>query len=97
MPPFIRGVAFADAIARFKMVGWQDDGQVGSHHRLVHPKMPGVILVLPDHRRGDMSPGTLGGIVRLAGLTREQFLRLAGSGSRRYSRQIRREVYGMDF
>ncbi len=96
MPPYIRGVAFAEAIARFRMVGWQDYGQEGSHHHMVHPKRPGVRLSLPDHRRHDIGPATLGRAIELAGLTGEQFLRLTGSGSRRYARQIRREVYGME-
>jgi predicted RNA binding protein YcfA (HicA-like mRNA interferase family) len=96
MPPFIRSVAFADAMTRLKMVGWRDDGQEGSHHYLVHPKMPGVRLSLPDHRRHDMDPLTLGRTIESAGLTREQFLRLTGSGYRRYAREIRREVYGME-
>jgi predicted RNA binding protein YcfA (HicA-like mRNA interferase family) len=96
MPPFIRGIAFEDAVGRLKMVGWQDYGQAGSHRFMVNQKMPGVRLDLPDHRRHDVDPVTLGRVVELAGLTREQFLRLTGSGSRRYAGQIRREVYGME-
>ena len=95
MPPFIRGVSFADALARFRMIGWEYDGQEGSHHYLTHPKMPGTRIFLPDHRRRDLDPVTLGVAVEYAGLTAAQFRQLAGSGRRRNARRIRQEVYGM--
>ncbi len=95
MPPFITGISFNEAIARFRMIGWQDDGQEGSHHFLTHPKMPGVRLNLPDHRRSDMDPMTLGKNLVSAGITRQQFMQLTGSGRRRNARRIRQEVYGM--
>ena len=95
MPPFVIGVSFNEAIARFKRIGWQDDGQEGSHHFLTYPKLPGVRLNLPDHRRTDMDPMTLGKNIESADITREQFMGLAGSGRRRNARRIRREVYGM--
>ncbi len=96
MPPFIRGVPFTDAVARLESVGWQEHTQRGSHLRLVHPNMPGVSLIFPDHRRHDVDPAILGRAIELAGLTREQFLSLTGSGRRRGARQICREVYGME-
>ena len=80
MPPFIRGVAFADALTRFKLVGWREDIQEGSHLRLVHPKFPGISISLPDHRRHDLDPLTLGRAVEIAGLTGKQFSRLTGRG-----------------
>jgi predicted RNA binding protein YcfA (HicA-like mRNA interferase family) len=96
MPPFIRGVAFADALTRFKLVGWREDIQEGSHLRLVHPKFPGISISLPDHRRHDLDPLTLGRAVEIAGLTGEQFSRLTGSGHRQHARRIRQGVYGME-
>ena len=96
MPPFIRGVSFADAVGRFRLIGWQDDGQEGSHFRMVHPNMPGVKLNLPNHRGQDLAPATLGKNVEDAGLTERQFASLTGSGHRRNARQIRRGVYGME-
>ena len=95
MPPYITGISFADAMSRFRAIGWDEDGQEGSHRKLVHPDWP-VPIYLPDHRRRDLRPGTLGGEVEKAGLTAEQFHSLAGSGRRRNARQIRREVYGME-
>ena len=96
MPPFIRGVSFAEALRRFKSIGWREDGQEGSHLHLTHPNMNGVRLELPDHRRHDLDPSTLGGIVEKAGLTGPQFRQLTGSGQRQNARRIRREVYGME-
>ena len=95
MPPFVTGVSFNDAIARFKLIGWQDDGQTGSHHFLAHPKMPGVRLNLPDHRRHDLNAMTLGKNIESAGITLAQFMALTGAGRRRNARRIRREVYRM--
>lgn len=96
MSPYIPGISFADAVRRFKALGWGDAGQTGSHRHLRHPNLPGVTLSLPDHRRGDVDPAILGGEVEKAGLTAEQFHSLAGSCRRRNARQIRREVYGME-
>ena len=95
MPPFISGISFADAPARFRMVGWEDDGQEGSHHYLAYPKLPGIRIFLPDHRRRDLDPVTLGAAVEYTGLTVAQFRQLTGSGRRRNARRIRQEIYGM--
>ena len=73
-------------------MGWREDIQEGSHLRLAHPKFPGISISLPDHRRRDLDPVTLGRAVQIAGLTAEQFSRLTGSG---HARQIRQGVYGM--
>ena len=96
MPPFIRGVSFTEALRRFKAVGWREDGQEGSHLRLIHPNMDGVRLELPDHRRHDLHPRTLGSLVEKAGLTGPQFQQLTGNGHRQNAEQIRRQVYGME-
>ena len=95
MPPLVRGISFNDAIARFKMIGWRDDRQSGSHHFLRHPKRPGVRLNIPDHRRRDMDAMTLGKNLASAGITLSQFMSLSGKGRRRNARRIRQEVYGM--
>ncbi len=95
MPPLIHGISFADAIARLRLVGWLDLRQRGSHVILRHPNLPGVLLNLPRHPGKDLNPALLGAEVERAGLTREQFLSLAGSGRRRNARTIKRDVYGM--
>ena len=96
MPPYIPEVSFADALARFKLVGWEQIDQEGSHVALRHPNLLDVIIRLPDHRHRNLKPGTLGAAVEAAGLTVEQFARLTSSGRRRYARRIRWEVYGME-
>ena len=95
MPPFIPGVSFGEALKRFKLIGWKEVGQEGSHVALEHPSMPGAIVRLPDHRRKDLNPRTLGEAVATAGLTRDQFVSLSGPGYRRNARRIRMEVYEM--
>ena len=77
------------------MVGWLELRQRGSHVILWHPDLPGVLLNLPRHPGGDLNPVLLGAEVEKAGLSREQFLSLAGNGRRRNARAIRREVYGI--
>ena len=96
MPSYVRGVSFADALARFNLVGWEQINQEGSHVALRHPNLPDVIIRLPDHRHRDLKPRTLGAAVEAAGLTAAQFGQLSGSGRRRNARRIRREVYGME-
>lgn len=95
MPPLIHGISFGDAIARFRLVGWQELRQHGSHVILRHPNLPGVLLNLPRHPGKDLNSALLGAEVERAGLTREQFFSLGGSGRRRNARTIKREVYGM--
>ena len=47
----------------------------GSHHILRHPAIPDAIPV-PVHGNRPVKPGTLLNILRTAGLSREEFLRL---------------------
>ena len=96
MPPFVSGISFTEALRRFRLIGWREAGQEGSHLVLEHTSLPGALVRLPDHRRRDLKPGTLGEAIEMAGLTKDQFLSLAGSGYRRNARRIRREVYGME-
>jgi predicted RNA binding protein YcfA (HicA-like mRNA interferase family) len=47
----------------------------GSHHIYEHPARPDEIVPVPRHDR-DLKRGTLQSILRLAGLTRDEFLKL---------------------
>jgi predicted RNA binding protein YcfA (HicA-like mRNA interferase family) len=47
----------------------------GSHHILKHPAKPGLRITVPFHNR-DLKRGTLQSIVKQAGFTNEEFLRL---------------------
>ena len=54
--------------------GWQFRNATGSHYRYKHPTRPGTVIV-PFHR-GDLKQGTLRGILRQAGLSSDEFLKL---------------------
>ena len=47
----------------------------GSHHSLRHPDRPELRVVVPVHKK-DLPPGTLRNIIKQAGLSEEEFLRL---------------------
>ena len=62
-----------DAAKAFKNAGWQALGQVGSHLVMVKPGLR-VNLSIPQHK--ELSIGTLRALIRNAGLTVEEFLKL---------------------
>jgi predicted RNA binding protein YcfA (HicA-like mRNA interferase family) len=62
-----------DAAKAFKKAGWQALGQVGSHLVMVKPGVR-VNLSIPQHK--ELSIGTLRALIRNAGLTVEEFLKL---------------------
>ena len=68
--PVISGAQLITALGK---VGWTAVRQRGSHVRLKHPDRP-VALVVPLHR--ELKRGTLEGILRDAGIDREDFRRL---------------------
>ena len=49
--------------------------QRGSHIQMKHPDQPERRITIPYHRR-DLAPKTLASIIRQAGLTVEEFLKL---------------------
>ncbi len=61
-------------IRALQRTGWQLDRVRGSHYILVHPELRRALPV-PFHNR-DLKAGTLAGILRSAGLTREQLREL---------------------
>ena len=56
--------------------GWELKRIRGSHHILAHPKQRRALTV-PVHGR-DLKTGTLTGILRVAGITREELRELLG-------------------
>jgi predicted RNA binding protein YcfA (HicA-like mRNA interferase family) len=62
-----------EVLAALARDGWFIDRQTG-HTILRHPSKPGIVPV-PRHR-GFLKPGTLRSIIRLAGLTVEEFCAL---------------------
>jgi predicted RNA binding protein YcfA (HicA-like mRNA interferase family) len=47
----------------------------GSHHILKHPAKPTLRVTIPFHNR-DVKKGTLGSIIKQAGLSKEEFVKL---------------------
>lgn len=68
--PVLSGRQLIDALSK---LGWMEIRQRGSHVRLKHPDRP-VSLVVPLHR--ELKRGTLSGILRDAGVEREELRRL---------------------
>ncbi len=62
-----------EAVKSFKKAGWSTIGQVGSHMVLVKPGVRANLSV-PQHK--ELSIGTLRALIRNAGLTVEEFLKL---------------------
>ena len=61
-----------DAIRAFQKLGYAVDHQTGSHIILRHPQLRR--LTVPNHR--ELAKGTLRALIREAGLTKEEFVRL---------------------
>lgn len=68
--PILSGAKLVTALNR---VGWVSVRQRGSHVRLKHPNR-NVSLVVPLHR--ELKRGTLAGILRDAGIDRDELRRL---------------------
>ncbi len=67
----------AELIAELESQGWYLARVKGSHHVMRHPNIPDAIPV-PVHRKRPLKRGTLAGILRNAGIDREELLRLLG-------------------
>lgn len=65
----------AEAIRVFERFGWSVDRQRGSHVTLIKAGAA-VVLTVPLHR--ELGPGLLRALIRKAGLTVEEFVRLSG-------------------
>lgn len=68
--PDLPVVSGREALRAFERLGWSFRRQAGSHMILTKP---GSIasLSIPDHR--ELAPGTLRKLIRLAGVTVEEF------------------------
>ncbi len=58
------------AVRAFLKAGWTRDRQVGSHVILIKPGYPAVLSV-PLHR--EVAPGTLRALIRVSGMSVQQF------------------------
>lgn len=69
-----RDVSGDQAVRAFRRVGYVLDHTVGSHAVLLHTSDPRKRLVVPLHRQ--IKVGTLGKLLKDAGLTVEEFIAL---------------------
>ncbi|MEN9677402.1 MAG: hypothetical protein RIS76_3298 [Verrucomicrobiota bacterium] len=69
--PSLPVISGAQVRRRFESLGWKFVRQRGSHMILTKPGSM-TTLSIPDHR--EVARGTLRGLIRLAGLTPEEFL-----------------------
>lgn len=71
--PELRGVSGQRAVQALERMGFQQVRQRGSHVVLKKQTVEGTVgCVVPQHR--ELAVGTLRGILRLAGVTPEEFL-----------------------
>ena len=66
-------VSGAEAVRALEKAGWRRDRQRGSHVVMLKPGAY-VSLSVPQHR--EIAPGTLRSLIRLAGMTVEEFVAL---------------------
>ena len=69
----LANISGREAVKAFQKMGWTPRGQVGSHLILTKPGMR-VNLTVPQHF--ELATGTLRSLIRMAGLTVEEFLEL---------------------
>ena len=75
MPGRLPRATGSEIVRALRQKGWEVVVQVGSHVQLKHPAMPGRVTV-PVHRGKIVKPGTLGNILRQAGLTADELREL---------------------
>jgi len=75
MTPKLPAITSRKLIQALERAGFSIDHQTGSHVFMSHLKNPDKIVPIPFHNR-DLAKGTLKNILRLAGLSLEEFLNL---------------------
>jgi predicted RNA binding protein YcfA (HicA-like mRNA interferase family) len=69
----LANISGKDAVKTFQRIGWQIIGQVGSHLVMIKPGVK-ANLSIPQHK--ELSIGTLRALIRNAGITVEEFIKL---------------------
>lgn len=64
-------VKVRELVRELEREGWVQIRQVGSHRQFRHPTKPGTVTV-PGSRGDELAKGTVGSVVRQAGLPRRQ-------------------------
>lgn len=75
MSPKLPAVSGKQVITALEKEGWYVKRVRGSHHVLRHPSIPDAIPV-PVHGNRPIKRGTLASILRAAGISRDDFVRL---------------------
>ena len=73
----LNNISGKEAARTFQKAGWRPLGQVGSHLVMVKPGLR-VNLSIPQHK--ELSAGTLRALIRNAGMSVEEFLKLKKGG-----------------
>ena len=87
MPPLIRNVAFAQAVAVLQRFGYRQVSQTGSHVRMVNAA--GNEITMINHGSRSLRASTMGSIVAQAGINPDHFLWGLGRADRRGRRAPR--------
>ncbi len=69
--PIVSGIELVKALSK---IGYEIDHQTGSHMILRHRQYPHRRLTVPNHK--EIAKGTLRAIIRQAGLTVEELVKL---------------------
>ena len=72
--PKLPVLSYLEVIKALNKIDYNIDHQTGSHIILRQDKEPYRRLTIPNHK--EISKGTIKSIIRQAGLTREEFLKL---------------------
>ena len=64
-------VKVRELIRELERDGWTQVRQIGSHRQFRHPSKPGTVTV-PGNPGDELAKGTVGSVVRQAGLARRQ-------------------------
>ena len=72
--PKLPAISGKDAVRAFGKIGYEIDHQTGSHIILRQQAPPYRRLSVPNHK--ELAKGTLRSLIREAGLTVEEFLKL---------------------
>ncbi len=75
MSPRLPALKPAEVIRALQRAGFVLHHTTGSHHYSKHPDKPGVRITVAVHAR-DLKRGALASIIKQAGFTTEDFLRL---------------------
>jgi len=65
-----------ELLRALRRAGWQVARVTGSHHHLVHPSQPGVLVTVAAHSGRSVPIGTLKEILDRAGIDAEELQRL---------------------